>query len=74
MKDKEVLQHESYESLCLKNKYLFGEIEKYTALIQCYKAQGLKTEELSTIRYRLKWQIEQNIDRMLAAREREMID
>lgn len=64
----------AYEHICMINRYTFGELEKLTALINHYRKAGICTNELTERRYRMKYQLETNLERMMIAREREMID
>lgn len=65
---------ETYDHICMVNRYLYGEMEKLTVLIKHYRKARVNAEYLCEKRYRLKYTIEKNLDKMFLDREREMLD
>ncbi|PPK99014.1 hypothetical protein [Parapedobacter indicus] len=55
---------ESYEHISMVNRYLYGEMEACTAMIEFLKSKGLDTTDLRDRRFRIKQMIDRNLDKL----------
>ena len=62
--DNSRIKLETYEHLTMVNRYLFGEMEACTAMINYLKSNGVDTSELRDKRFRIKQMVDLNLSKL----------
>ncbi len=55
---------ESYEHIAMVNRYLYGEMEACTAMIEFLKSKDMDSSEMREKRFRIKQMIDRNLDKL----------